>query len=785
MRMSFSDYFKVSWQNFKEGLINVTLFLPYFFSVSTLFKTMFAPWKNLTSKKNLVGFTFSEWFDRFMFNFISRGMGFFMRISIIFFYLITMCLYIISVPIAGILFFIFVPFSYQLYRLSKTEDEMKAALKTEFMTTHLLQQENSAKVEEWFEQYYARHYHRLQWWKLSNLYSTPPLARDWASGYTPTLDQFTTDLASTTYQRRLSHMVDREKEIDQIERVLSKSDEANVVLVGEEGVGKHTIVDALAKKIYEGKTNSLLMYKRILKLDMEKILTQYIDAKQREAFLKELLIEATDAKNIILFIDNFDKYISYGQDRIDMTTIIEEYARTAHLQVIGVTTPFFYQKYVVQNDKINRIFTKVEVYEVSKEEATQILLDTFEIFEMRYSITIPYETIINAIDKSDFYITAIPFPEKSMQLIDSSCVYVTEKTKTKNNQKIILQPQIIDAVLGEKTHIPTTLDDTLKNKLLQLESLLVQRIVNQGEAVKEVASTLRRSFILMGKRRKPLAAFLFLGPTGVGKTETAKAIADVFFGSENYLMRFDMSNFQSQNDIEKLIGSIETGNPGLLTKAVREQPYGVLLLDELEKADKNLLNIFLTILDEGYYTDGFGKRVDCKNLVIIATSNAGADQIYSDNYKVSSVLHKLEEQSSTNQKDNVMLNDDFSRSEASSETSIRNTSDKLINYLIEQKIYTPEFLNRFDGVIAFNKLENEGMYTIAKAKLQTVISELYQLYKIKVNVSDSTLQNLIKTHYNPNFGARDMDRILRQELEDKIAKMILSGEAKEGGTINL
>ena len=471
-------------------------------------------------------------------------------------------------------YFILIPVIYVIYCLSPTETETKNKLKNDFISSHLLNQENLPIVEKWFESYYQTLYHKALWWKIANLFSNPPLARDWSVGYTPILDEYVEDLTSSAYQAKIKNIVDREKEIGEIERDLSKSSENNVVIVGEEGVGKHTIVDALAKKIYEGQINNLLMYKRVLKLNMEKILTKYTDQKQREFFLEELFKEAVDAKNVIMLIDDFDKYISSGTDRVDLSTPIEKFAKTALIQIIGITTPFFYQKFVFNNGKINRIFNKIDVYEVSKSEAERILLQNTAVFEKRYAIKIPYESIKNTIDKSDFYITYIPFPEKAIELLDSACVYTKQIDKNKQ-----VLPEIVDKILSEKTHIPTTLSEPMKQKLANMENLLLAKIIQQNEAIKKLSSSLRRSFILSGKRKKPLATFLFLGPTGVGKTETAKTISRVFFGSEKYLVRFDMSMYQSKEDIPNLIGSIDSGNPGFLTKALRENPYGVLLLD--------------------------------------------------------------------------------------------------------------------------------------------------------------------------------------------------------------
>ncbi|PIZ66935.1 hypothetical protein COY12_02645 [Candidatus Roizmanbacteria bacterium CG_4_10_14_0_2_um_filter_33_96] len=708
MRKSFWQYYRDSLHNFGEALINIFIFLPYFFSVSTLLKTLFQPWKNLIVKKTFVGFSFSDWANRFAFNIISRSIGAIMRLFIIAFYFILQTMSMIVLPFIALSFFLFTPIFYLFSLTQKTVQEEKDIFKKRFIENHLINNENLSQVEKWFEEYYKQHIRKMTWWKLQNLFSYPPLARDWAVGYTPILDQYTVDLATPSYLHHIKNIVDRKKEITEIEQILTKSVESNVIVVGEEGVGKHTIIDALAKKIYLGKTNTTLMYRRILKMNMEKVFG--------EKNFEDLLKEAEQAKNIILFIDNIDKYV-------DLTNSIEKFTKSNLIQVIGVTTPSAYQNFVYSNEKINRIFNKVDVYEISLEEAENILLDAVYSFELLYNVFIPYETIKEVVEKSEFYLTSIPFPEKAVDLLDSACVYAKQK---------IVTPEIINIVLTEKTHIPTTISKQIKEKLLNLETLLFSKIIQQDEAVKKLSSALRRSFLLIGKRKKPLASFLFLGPTGVGKTETAKAIADVFFsndidvqtGHAPSLLRFDMSEFQSKYDIPKLIG--DSNDPGLLTSAIRKQGYGVLLLDEVEKADRDLINIFLTITDEGYFIDGLGKKVDCKNLVIIATSNAQSENVFS-----------------------------------------------------------LEFLNRFDGIIKFESLNRESINILAKKIIAKISLDIFKLYKVKVFVSEKTIDLVSKKGFDPKFGARNLERTIRDEIEDKIAKFIFEGKTKPGETINV
>ncbi|OGK41760.1 hypothetical protein A3A46_00785 [Candidatus Roizmanbacteria bacterium RIFCSPLOWO2_01_FULL_37_13] len=767
------QFYRQSLKNFAEACANLVIFLPYFFSVPTLVRTLFAPWKNLISKEKSVGFSLNVWLGRYSFNAISRVIGFLMRSSIILFYFIFQSILILLLPFIFIIFIIIIPILFVESLLQKTEVEQKELARLKFIGSHLLNQENYKAVAAWFEDYYLKFIHKNRWWKRSSLFSIPALARDWAVGFTPTLDQYGQDLTSSFYQSKTLTIVDREKEIDEIERSLSKSQDSSVVVVGEEGVGKHTVVVALAKKMFEGRAKSLLMYKRIVWLNMEKILNQETDQQKRENFFEELLLEASEAKNVIVFIDNIDQYISSDRSKIDLTTSFEKLAKTNQLQFLGITTPFYYEKFFLTNERLNRLFTKIDVKEVTPNEAEKILLRLVYSFEERYRLTLPYETIKTAIQKSDFYITAIPFPEKAIDLLDSACVYVSTVILPLAGQaqfshpegavdKKIVTPEIIDKVLSEKTHVPTTLTENIKQKLIHLDFLLKASIVNQPEAVTKLSSALRRSFILMGKRKKPLAGLLFLGPTGVGKTETARAITKIFFGGDAYLLRFDMSNYQSTSDIPKLIGSLDTGNPGLLAKAIRESPFGVLLLDEIEKANKDLLNIFLTVLDEGYFTDGFGKRVDCKNLVIIATSNAGSDFIY------------------TRQQDRT--------SEVEEERSDGKTSEVnkgLVDYLIEQKIFSPEFLNRFDAVISYNPLDPDSAKQIAQKMVKKISEDVFNIHKVKLNVTNMFLSDLVNKGYDEKFGARNLERLIRDEIEDKIAKLILEGKVKEGETIEL
>ncbi len=730
------------FRNFFDSIVNIFIFLPYYFSVPALYRTLFSPWKNLIAKKTQVGFSFGEWASRLSFNLISRTLGFLTRVFTLAFFVLCETLLVVVIPFFIILLILFSPLLYLFDLLSKSPEEKIPELKKNFVQSHTLNPKNLTVVDKWFENLYQIRFKKRKWWDLDNLFSIPPLARDWAVGYTPTLDKYCEEITSPSYRNRVRYAIGRDYELMQVQQILSKTEGANVLIVGEEGVGKKTIIDSFAKRVYEGKTNSLLNYKRILKINLEAILTENTEQKKREYFLEQLLTEAIEAKNIILVIEDIEKYISAGEDLVDLTIPIEKAVSHSDIHIIATTTPFNFEKFIYKKERINQLFVKIDVEEVSAEKALEILLDLVPNYENKYKIVIPYETAQNTVEKSEFYITHIPFPEKAIEILDTACAYSIQ------NQKKKVLPEDIDNVLSQITHAPTHVDESTKKTLIDFEKILSERIIGQNEAIKELSAALRHSFVLLGKRKKPLASFLFLGPTGVGKTETAKVLAEIFFKDSKHLIRFDMSLYQSKEDIGNLIGSMIYNNPGLLTQAVRDKPYAVLLLDEIEKANKDLLNIFLTILDEGYFKDGLGKNVDCKNLAIIATSNAGSDFIYKN-------------------------------------LSNSNLQRTLIDYLIEKDHFSPEFLNRFDGVIAFNSLSKEAVLAIAKKMVEKLSQNYQKSHNVSISIADQTIAEIVNESFSSQFGARNLERVILSKIQDIVNKRILEGNIRSGEVISV
>ena len=738
---SFTAYTEEHFNNFITAVINFFLFLPHFFSVKHLFKTFFSPWKNLTEKSKS-GSGLDASLNRLSFNITSRMVGVMVRTMVLIGYCIVQITAVLLLPIIFTLFILFLPLHYLFHRneTDKKQDELEKKLKYDFVASHTLDPKNQKIVEEWYGAIVAPQRVTVLWYDKVKLFAIPPIARDWTAGYTPTMDQFCELEVPNTFD---IHLMGRIDELAQIEHTLLKTQNANILLVGTEGVGRESIIQYFAQRIYYGVTNPLLAYKRVLTIDLQKILSVSTDAIVRLNTLSLIFKEAEEAGNIILVVHDLDQYVTNTEGRVDCSDILAKYSKSNNISIVATTTPSNYQKYIYPIAKLHEVFTKLDINEISVDQSIALLLDLSVKFEKKYSIIIPYETVVETVLKAQQFVSALPLPESAITILDeaTSSLSTTQKGE-------VLTPDMLDDALEKTLHVPTRVTTSLKDKLLTIESQLNKLIVDQPEAVSSLASVLKNTFIAGARPKKPLATFLFLGPTGVGKTESAKALAKCFFDTDKALIRLDMPNYQTQQDISRLLGDGQL--PGILTQQVRAQPYGVLLLDEIEKANHDLLNVFLTVLDEGYFTDGRGERVDCKNLIIIATSNAASDFIF----------EKLKEQETI-------------------------TTVQLVNELIAKNIYTPELLNRFDGVIMFKPLSIEAVTHIAKYLLLQLDAELFATNNVHIAVNEATLVDLITKNYNPAFGARDLKRIIDQHIKNIVSSKILTGTIKKGDTLSV
>ena len=630
-------------------------------------------------------------------------------------------------------------------------DALSALAKTDLTFRRILV-ENNLKAEDienltlWLENIEEKIKQRKRFWEYENLAKRGTLAKNWTAGYTITLDRYSFDLTDSIRKKGLEFIGHKEA-IELMERTLALGEINNVLLVGEPGSGKRSMIYALAQKSLLGKSLPELNYKRVVELDMPALLAQLESSEEVESVLDKIFQEVLSAGNIILLIDEFHNYIGQGvrPGVIDISGIISPYLRLSQFQIISITTYEGLHRYIEKNSSILSLFEKVEVSGISKKETLTLLEYLTFTLEKKHKVFISYPALSQIISLTDRYFPSFPFPEKAIDVLDAAAVYVASLRKEK---KVL--PKHIARIITEKTEIPVgEIASEEKEALLNLEDLIHQRIINQEEAVREVSTALRRARSEITIRKGPMGCFLFLGPTGVGKTETSKALAENYFGSEDKMIRLDMSEFQDIKDIPRLIGSEK--ETGLLTSLVRESPFSLILLDEIEKAHPNILNLFLQVLDEGHLTDGFGRKINFKNTIIIATSNAG--------YQV--ILKAIKEK-----------------------TNWSMIKQELLDFLFQNGIFRPEFINRFDAMVVFQPLSKENLLDIAELMLSGLKKNLEEK-GIGFVITRELKEKIVELGYNPTFGAREMRRVIQDKIENVLAEALLSGELKRGQKIGI
>jgi len=597
----------------------------------------------------------------------------------------------------------------------------------------------------WLESIKERIAERKRFWERKNLIKRGSLAKAWSSGYTITLDRFGIDYSAVVQKSGFPEEIGHLKEIKAVERILAGTGLNNCLLIGEPGVGKKSMILGLAQRSVLGESLPEVNFKRVIQLDLSSMVAQTETLAEVETILDDMFKEAITAGNVILVIDEFHNFIG-GKERpgvIDISGIISPYLNLPQFQIVGITTFAGLHKYIEQNSSLLSLFEKVEVEEMLAKETLMILENMVFVLERKYKKFISFPVLREIVSLADKYFP-IPFPKSAMDLLDEVMVYVSSLP-----DKIILPKHVANVVSG-KTEIPVgEVEDKERVVLLNLEDLLHERIINQNEAVREVSTALRRARAQVTVRKGPMGAFLFLGPTGVGKTETAKALAQVYFGSEERMVRLDMSEFQAAADIPRLLGS--PGEEGLLTTQIRENPFSLLLLDEIEKAHPNILNLFLQVLDEGFVTDGLGRKIDFKHCIIIATSNAG--------YQI--ILKAIEEK-----KEWIGV------------------KREMLDYLFEEGIFRPEFINRFDAMVVFHPLSKDNLLGIAELLLQKLKRNLEEK-NIEFVITLPLKEKIVELGYNPMFGAREMRRAIQDNVENVFASAILSGELDRGDRVEI
>jgi ATP-dependent Clp protease ATP-binding subunit ClpC len=610
-----------------------------------------------------------------------------------------------------------------------------------------LKVEDIENLTWWLEDLEKNIEERKKFWEWKNLIKIGTLAKEWTAGYTINLDRFSIDWSEIVKKQHFPETIGHQKEIAEMERILSRRESKNnVLIVGEPGSGRKSMIQALAVKSVLGESLPEINFKKVKQLDLPSLLAQTETTEEAESILDTIFKEVVTAGNVILVIDEFHNYVlpAPRPGTIDISGVISPYLALISFQIVAITTFEGLHKNIEQNPSILPLFEKVEVSEISERETLMLLENLALLLEYKYKKFISYPALRDIINYCGKYLPATPFPEKAIDLLDEVMVYLAQ-TKEK-----ILLPKHVAKIVAEKTQIPVgEIEIKEREILLNLENLIHQRIINQEEAVKEVSAALRRARAEVTAGKGPMGTFLFLGPTGVGKTETSKALAEIYFGSEERMIRLDMSEFQNVEDIPRLIGS--PGEEGLLTTQVRERPFSLILLDEIEKSHPNILNLFLQVFDEGHLTDGLGRKVDFKNSIIIATSNAG--------YQV--ILEALKQKT---------------------EWSL--VKEKLLDYLFEKGIFRPEFINRFDAVVVYKPLSKENLLAISELLLQKIKNNLAQK-DIEFIITEPLKEKIVELSYDITFGARNMERVIQDKVGNPLASAILSGQLIRGNRVEI
>ena len=629
------------------------------------------------------------------------------------------------------------------------------------------------------------------------------------------IDQYSTDLTQEAREGKLDPVIGREKEIARIMEILSRRTKNNPCLVGEPGVGKTAIVEGLARQIAEGIVPESMKDKRIMVLDLPGMIAGSKYRGEFEERMKKLIREVKTAGNIILFLDELHTIIGAGgaEGAIDASNILKPSLARGEMQLIGATTLTEYRKYIEKDAALERRFQPVTVEEPTEDECIRILEGLKEKYEAHHDVEIEEDALKAAVHMSCRYINDRFLPDKAIDVLDESCSKVklrgfkvpenivgteircgkleqekeaalkagniekaselhreqkeaekkleqAKKRFNKKNEKkkVPVTEEDVADVISMWTRIPVTrLNESESERLKKLDKTLEKRVIGQEEAIQALSKAVKRGRVGLKDPARPIGSFLFLGPTGVGKTELSKALAEALFGNEEDMIRVDMSEYMEKHSVSKMIGSppgyVGHEDGGQLSEKVRRNPYSVILFDEIEKAHPDVFNILLQVLDDGHITDSQGRKVDFRNTVIIMTSNAGAKAIIEPK--------KL---GFTQQEDQKA---DYKRMKA-------NVMDEV------KQLFRPEFLNRIDEIIVFHPLNEDNMKKIVGLMCKEVVQRAKEQLEITLIVRDSVKKHIVETGSDKKYGARPLRRAVQSQLEDKLAEALLNGEIKRG-----
>lgn len=635
---------------------------------------------------------------------------------------------------------------------------------------------------------------------------------------TPTLDQYSRDLTAYAREGKLDPVIGREDEIQRVVQILSRRTKNNPCLVGEPGVGKTAVAEGLAQKIVEGNIPETIKDKRVITLDLSGMVAGSKYRGEFEERIKKVIQEVMNDGNILLFIDEIHTIIGAGgaEGAIDASNILKPSLARGEIQLIGATTREEYRKYIEKDAALERRFQPVVIEEPSEEESILILKGLRDRYEAHHQVRITDDALVAAVRMSNRYINDRYLPDKAIDVIDEASskvrlsAYITspdikkleeenerleeekeqaikdeayekageiKKQQTRNTEELnrlrvqhekektekelVVTPSEIADIISGWTKIPVRkLEEEESNRLRNLEKILHDRVIGQEEAVTAVSKAIRRGRVGLKDPKRPIGSFLFLGPTGVGKTELSKALSEAMFGNENSMIRVDMSEYMEKHSVSKIIGSppgyVGYDEGGQLSEKVRQNPYSVILFDEIEKAHPDVFNILLQVLDDGHITDAQGRKVSFKNTIIIMTSNAGAGRIIAP--KQLGFTTKVDEKENYNKmKEGVMEE--------------------------VKRLFKPEFINRIDEIIVFHSLTKENIKDITRIMLQVIAKRTKAQLDIDLEFTDATVEFIADAGFDKNYGARPLRRSIQTNIEDKLAEEILDQKVGTGNRV--
>lgn len=616
----------------------------------------------------------------------------------------------------------------------------------QLLNNHAVEQEHFIGAVRWVVGLHLGNKRRNRWWSKDNLSAIKGIGRELSYGRAYNLERFLRSLStSSVFSTIASSSAYAAQKVTEVEEILAREKASNVLLIGEPGVGKMDVVISVASRIEAGSGLDAVSGKHIVTLDSDRLFAQFADKQSFEIAFMNLLAEAAAAGNIIVVIENISSFLREAAAiGAQATELLDPYLADPALHIIATDSPGEYHNYLQPLGAFTRRFAEVLIEAADLSSTTTLLQSLALPQEQKHHTLFTYQAMTAIATAADRYIVDGVMPDKAVTLLSEIAVAAG------NDQQPIITDTYVYTYVGEKTGIPTgPITDEEKDKLLHLEDKLHQKVIGQDRAITAIAKTMRRARAGIQQADKPIGSFLFLGPTGVGKTETAKALAATFFKSESDMHRIDMSEFSGPDALERLIGNYESN--GVLGNMLQEHPYSVVLLDEFEKAAQPVHDLFLQILDEGVFTNGRGEQVNARNTIIIATSNAGSDLI----------IKTIEQRQ-----------------------DLGTLEPEIINYIIKQGIYRPELINRFDDTIIFEPLTKAEQGSVAQLQL----GDLYERIKdrgFSLVITPDLVEVLVEKGYDPQFGARPMQRVVQDLIEEKIAQKIISGEVQKGETIAL